>query len=110
MKLPLLAALTLLPLAACDRQPGGSPAVTDIQPPKVNQAPVETLPYEDGFTTGMALGRSAAKPRAELPARDSIEALAAEKAAQDTRRTEKWQRGFADGYLDGYRQIAQGLK
>lgn len=110
MKLHRIAILALLPIAACDRKPGLEDAVTKVKPPVVHQAPVETLPYEDGFTTGMTLGRAAAKPRAEVPARDSVAALAQEKADDDKRRSEKWQRGFADGYLDGFRQIAQGLK
>ena len=110
MKLHRIAILALLPLAACDRKPGREDTVTKVKPPVVHQAPVETLPYEDGFTTGMALGRAAAKPRAVVPARDSVEALAQEKADDDKRRSEKWQRGFVDGYLDGFRQIAQGLK
>ena len=110
MKPPLLAALALLPLAACEKKPGRESAITDIKPPVVHQAPVETMPYDDGFTTGMALGRAAASPRAELPERDRVAVLAEEKAGDDKRRAEKWQRGFVDGYLDGYRQIAQGLK
>ncbi len=109
MKLHLIAAL-FLPLAACDQKPGHPFAGPKSTPPIVHQAPVETLPYDDGFTTGMALGRAAAKPRAVLPERDNVLVLAEEKAAGDPKRAEKWQRGFVDGYLDGYRQIAQGLK
>ena len=110
MKLHPIAALAFLPLAACEQQPAPNPAVAKATPPIVHQAPVETLPYDDGFTTGMAQGRAAGKPRAKLPERENVVVLAEEKAVGDPKRAEKWQRGFADGYLDGYRQIAQGLK
>lgn len=100
----LIAALTL---AACD----GRPAETRIQPPPVvRQAPVETRPYEDGYDVGYALALTQAKREAKVPKAEDVEPLAREQAGAEPARTERWQRGFVDGYVDGFRKVVTGQK
>lgn len=109
---PLAAACVAWTLAACDE-----PAQTRVEPPPVvRQAPVETHPFEDGYDAGYALGLSKATREAkapkppEVPKPAEIEPLAREQAGEIPTRTERWQRGFVEGYLDGFRKVVTGQK
>lgn len=79
-------------------------------PPVVRVKPVEVVPYEEGYKTGFPRGEGAAIPKAALPKVDDVMALAREEAAQSADRDTKWERGFVEGYMDGYRKIALGQK
>ncbi len=112
MLTPLAAACAALSLTACDE-----PAQTRVEPPPVvRQAPVETHPFEDGYDAGYALGLSKATLEAkapkppEVPKPAEIEPLAREQAGEVPARTERWQRGFVEGYLDGFRKVVTGQK
>lgn len=90
-----------LALAACHRQP---------TTPVVHVKPVEVVPFEDGYELGYMRGREAAEPKAKLPAAEDVEKLARDEAAKDAERDAKWERGFGEGYLAGFRSIATGQK
>jgi len=96
-------------LAGCDE-----PAVPKVQrhepPPVVRMAPVETHPFEDGYNAGYELGMKSAAPGAKIPGAGEVEPLAREQAGAAPTRTERWQRGFTDGYLDGFRKVVTGQK
>lgn len=97
-------------LVACDNNKS-QPAETRVQPPPVvRQAPVETRPFEDGYDVGYALALTRATRQSKLPVEADIEPLAREQAATDPLRTERWQRGFAQGYMDGFRKVVTGQK
>ncbi len=107
MKTRVLATLGALTVAACDDKP----AATRIQPPPVvRQAPVETRPFEDGYDVGYALALTQATREAKVPKAEDVAPLAREQAAADPARTERWQRGFVDGYVDGFRKVVTGQK
>lgn len=93
-------------LGGCDK-----PGVTRVEPPPVvRQAPVETHPFEDGYDAGFELGKGRATPSAKIPKPAEVEPLAREQAGEVPERTERWQRGFVDGYLDGFRNVVTGQK
>jgi hypothetical protein len=74
---------------------------------------VDSVPYEDGYQTGMNAGEAAARthpPRAKTPPAEEIEVLALDAAGKDAARGPRWQRGYASGYRDGFERIAQGKK
>ena len=86
------------------------PAAPSAPPPVVRQAPVETHPFEDGYNTGYALALTKATREAKLPKAADIEPLAREQAGEIPERTERWQRGFVEGYTDGFRKVVTGQK
>jgi hypothetical protein len=90
-------------LGGCHKSPSGAP-------PVVHVAPVFTRPFEDGYKVGFDKGREASKVRAKLPSEDAVQAKAAEAVGDDPEHTEKWQRGWAEGYLDGFRDVATHQK
>ena len=96
-----------LALAGCDKPA----AKTKIEPPPVvRQAPVETHPFEDGYNAGYALALGRAARDAKIPKPADVEPLAREQAGAAPERTERWQRGFAEGYVDGFRKVVTGQK
>ncbi|MCE9611886.1 MAG: hypothetical protein K8R23_16940 [Chthoniobacter sp.] len=104
-------------LAGCEKPgtgPGaGSPesaerAEPPTPPPVV--IPVETHPFEDGYNVGYEAGTGAGKPKAPIPPTSAVESLAREAAAHGEGRTERWQRGFVEGYIDGFRKVVTGQK
>ena len=102
----VIAALVFI---ACDKAKD-APATPAAPPPVVRQAPVETHPFEDGYTAGYAMGETRATPGAKIPLAADVEPLAREQAGQAVERTERWQRGFVAGYLDGFRKVVTGQK
>jgi hypothetical protein len=95
-----------LALAGCEKAEDARNAT----PPVVRQAPVETHPFEDGYNAGYALGLSQATRGAKIPKPADVEPLAREQAGEAPERTERWQRGFVEGYLDGFRKVVTGQK
>lgn len=118
--LALLAAL----LAGCGPAPEVAPAPEAVPqpenvavpeakmdpPPAARLVPVETRPFEEGYEAGYTKGLGAGKVGAKLPPTSAAEEIARAEAGQDAARTERWQRGFVDGYLDGFRKVVTGQK
>lgn len=102
----LIAALAFV---GCDK-PKSAPVTPVVPPPVVRQAPVETHPFEDGYNAGYALALTRATRDAKIPKPADVEPLAREQAGEIPERTERWQRGFAEGYADGFRKIVTGQK
>ena len=97
----------ILLFTGCDKPA----AQTKIAPPPVvRQAPVETHPFEDGYNAGYALALGRATRDAKIPKPADVEPLAREQAGDAPERTERWQRGFAEGYQDGFRKVVTGQK
>ena len=82
----------------------------ETRKPVVAVAPVPTRPFEDGYSAGFDLGKQHAAPQAKLPDPAEVERLAREQAAGQPERTERWERGFAAGYTDGFRNVVTGQK
>lgn len=87
---------------------------TDISVPSkkpiVEVAPVLTRPFDDGYKAGFEKGRAAAEPRAKVPSEDETEEKAKQAAGVDPQLNDKWKRGWADGYVAGFRDVAEGKK
>lgn len=79
-------------------------------PPVVHVAPVFTRPYEDGYKAGFEKGQSDARPRAKIPSEEDIALKASQAASVDEAHAEKWQHGWAEGYLAGFREIVTHQK
>ena len=79
-------------------------------PPIVHVKPVEVIPYEEGYKVGFPFGEAAGKPKVDLPPEAQVARMAGEEAAKDSDRDAKWERGFAEGYLDGFRKNSLGQK
>lgn len=78
--------------------------------PVVAMAPVETRPFEDGYSAGFELGKQQGVPRGKMPPQDEVERLGREQASGHAERTARWERGFVEGYLDGFRNVVTGQK
>ncbi len=101
-RLLLAVVLALAMFPACKkRQP---------PPPIVHVAPVFTRPFEDGYAAGFEKGQADARPRAKLPKEEDVQAKAADATAVDPSHTEKWQHGWAEGYMAGFRDVATHQK
>lgn len=99
---------SLLLLLGCKEKPPVPAPPKETQKPVVFVAPVPTKPYEEGYTAGFELGRERAAPQAPVPDETAIQELAREQAGGRPDRSERWERGFADGYLAGFRKVATG--
>jgi len=104
-------------LVGCEK-PGTSPVAAPTEPTERTEPatsppvviPVETRPFEDGYNVGYEAGTGAAKPKAQIPPASAVEPLAREAAGREEGRTERWQRGFVEGYIDGFRKVVTGQK
>ena len=76
----------------------------------VDVAPVPTRPFEEGYETGFDLGKQQAAPRAKIPDEETVQQLAREQASGRPERNSRWERGFVDGYTDGFRNVVTGKK
>ncbi len=79
-------------------------------PPIVHVKPVEVVPFEDGYQAGFGFGETAGSPRATLPTPETVEPIAHAEAMKDPDRDPKWERGFVEGYMDGFRKKSTGQK
>ena len=118
----LLAGIILLGLGGCDKPapppppppPDAKlPGVNDIESPR-NDAPiVDAASYDHGYDAGSDAGEKAARKlplRSKVPTQEETTVLALEAAGSDATRAERWQRGYATGYRDGFSRITTGRK
>lgn len=105
MRSALIIVATGALLLGCRKSPDTPP-----KPPIVHVQPVEVVPFEDGYKAGFAAGEIAAKPRMPLPKEDDVQPLAHAEAVKDPDRDPKWERGYIEGYLDGFRNRTLGQK
>ena len=109
MKAQAYCLMAALAFAACD--PAKEPPARPVAPPPVvRQAPVETHPFEDGYNAGFIAAQNRATRGAKIPPPADVEPLAREQAGAAPERTERWQRGFVEGYTDGFRKVVTGQK
>ena len=100
-----------LNLAGCDQRTASAPVTPKPGPPPVVKVPpVLTRPYEEGYAAGFVVGKTAGKPRANLPLEEAIDLRSVEAAGAHEDRGLKWPRGWAAGYMDGFRQVSEGRK
>ena len=110
-------------LAGCDRSEKPKPppkieSVNDIPVPKNVGPPVQANLYDQGYKTGDLDGEVAAKSlkagapkhKPTLPTNEELDVLALKAAGTNTERGEKWQRGYAAGYREGFVRIAEGKR
>ncbi len=110
-------------LAGCDRsaKPAAPPkieSVNDIPLPKNVGPPVQANLYDQGYKTGDLDGEVAAKylktsaPKHKpiVPTDEELDVLALKAAGTNAQRGEKWQRGYAAGYKEGFVRIAEGKR
>lgn len=101
-------------LAGCKPRPKvelpQAPVSQETKKPVVFVAPVESKPYEEGYRVGYDLGREQGSPQAKMPETAEVERLAREQASERPDRNERWERGFAEGYVDGFRKVVTGQK
>ena len=107
MKVRASCVIAVLAFAGCDKPVAGTKSAPL---PVVRQAPVETHPFEEGYDAGYALGQTRATRDAKIPKPADVEPLAREQAGDVPARTERWQRGFVEGYVDGFRKVVTGQK
>ena len=93
---------------SCGPQRGENPGAQ--RKPVVAVPPVPSRPFEDGYGAGFDLGKRQGIPRGKLPAEEDVEGLAREQASGHSERTARWERGFVEGYLDGWRNVVTGQK
>jgi hypothetical protein len=103
--------LAVFVLADCEKPPLAGPGTP---PPEMKQGhpvvhvpPVETRPFEDGYKAGFEYGKKHATPRGPVPTEEDARRVADEQAAGQPAR---WERGFAEGYADGVRNVVTGQK
>ena len=110
----LLAAL----LPGCRKVPVAAPEPPSVpatearaeEPARLPVVPVETRPFEEGYEAGYAKGQAEGKVGAKVPPASAAGEIARAEAGDNADRTERWQRGFVDGYLDGFRKVVTGQK
>ena len=107
MKVQRWGIVAALVFAGCDKP---AAETKTVPPPVVRQAPVETHPFEDGYNAGYARALGRATRDAKIPKPADVEPLAREQAGDAPERTERWQRGFVEGYSDGFRKVVTGQK
>src|SRR5580658_6171547 len=102
-------AITALGLlsAGCGKPPPAANATPEPEMknghPVVHLPPVETHPFDDGYNIGFEYGKRMATPKMPIPSDAEAQGLAHEQAGGLPERTERWERGFAEGYTDGVR-------
>lgn len=118
-----LVAFLALVLAGCDRSPKPGPppkieSVNDIPVPRNVGPPVQANLYDQGYKLGdldgevaaKALKASKPKHKPTVPADEELDVVALKAAGTNAERGEKWQRGYAAGYREGFVRIAEGKR
>src|SRR5882672_9188771 len=107
----LLLFFIILCLAACSRKtPTAAAKVFERDQPAVPVAAVQTVPFDEGYMAGFAAGSGDAQPKAPLPTREAVDVKSAAAAGADPDRNEKWQHGYAEGYMDGFRKVSTNTR
>ena len=108
--IPILSVIALA-FAGCGKSPGDTPAgpTPEVKNghPVVHLPPVETRPFEDGYTAGYEYGMKHATPHGKAPTDEEAAEVARSQAAGQP---DRWERGFAEGYADGVRKVVTGQK
>jgi len=103
--------IAMLALAACEKPPLAASATPEPEMkkghPVVDVPPVETRPFEEGYKAGFEYVKRHATPHGAMPAEEEISRVAGE---QSTGQPGRWERGFAEGYADGARNVVTGQK
>lgn len=109
LALPLAFSLIALVFAGCDKpgEPGEEPTEMKNGHPVVHLPPVETHPFEDGYKAGYDYGQVHAKPHDPIPTEEERNDVARQQSAGQP---DRWERGFAEGYGDGVRNVVTGQK
>ncbi|MDR3406019.1 MAG: hypothetical protein P4L99_26270 [Chthoniobacter sp.] len=112
MRVPLSAiSVVTFAFAGCGKPPLGGPATPEPEMkkghPVVHIPPVETRPFEDGYNAGFEYGKKHAMPHGALATEEEANNAAREQAAGQP---DRWERGFAEGYADGVRNVVTGQK
>lgn len=104
----------ILAMAGCKEYPPVSPATPEPEMkdghPVVHLPPVETRPFDDGYNAGFEFGKKQATPHMPVPGDEEALRIAHEQAGDRPERTDRWERGFAEGYTDGVRNVVTGQK
>jgi hypothetical protein len=106
----LLLGLIVAATAGCREQARVEEAPDAGPKPVVDVPPAPTRTFEEGYTAGFELGTKRGVPRAKLPEPADVERIATEEATGHPDRTERWQRGFIDGYTEGFTNVVTGKK
>ncbi|HSI15897.1 MAG TPA: hypothetical protein VK961_27865 [Chthoniobacter sp.] len=114
MRLPRLfiVALAGMVLASCKKSPIAAEPATPTPEmkkghPVVHVPPVETRPFDEGYTAGYEYGKQHATPHGKVATEEEANQAARENAAGQP---DRWERGFAEGYADGVRNVVTGQK
>ena len=107
----VMSASAALVFAACGKQPLSAPATPEPETkhghPVVHVPPVESRPFEDGYSAGFEYGKKHGIPHGALATEEDSARVAREQAAGQP---DRWERGFAEGYADGIRNVVTGQK
>jgi hypothetical protein len=110
MKRSYIFAISVI-LAGCGKPPVDTPATPTPEMkdghPVVHQPPVETRPFEEGYTAGYEYGVKHAMPHGKAPTDEEVAEAARQQAAGQP---DRWERGFTEGYADGVRKVVTGQK
>jgi len=103
-----------LAMAGCGKSPQSADATPEPEQknghPVVHVPPVETRPFEDGYAAGFEFGKIQATPHTPMPSEEEARRVAHERSGSQPQPTERWERGFAQGYSDGVRNVVTGQK
>jgi hypothetical protein len=103
--------LILACLAACGRKtPAAAAKVFERDQRVVPVVAVQTVPFDEGYKAGFAAGSADARPRASLPTLEAVDVKSAAAAGADSERNEKWQHGYTEGYMDGFRKVSTNTR
>jgi hypothetical protein len=114
MKRALFFLVVLLACTACRRPvPKADPNASGAFPedkPVIDAAPVDTKSYNTGYELGYAAGTNDSRPGTKVPPPDKALALAVDAAGDEPARNKKWRDGWANGYMEGFRNRALNIK
>lgn len=112
----------VISIAACSKttppEPPKPEGMSEIKSPTTSLPPVQALSYDVGYQSGDIAGEAAARtaraqhPKQTLATSTDAErdVLALQAAGADVTRGQKWQRGYADGFRDGFERVTEGKR
>jgi hypothetical protein len=106
-----VAVVALSTLAGCKKEYDSVSVKTNSEPKKekssIHAPAIEMRPFESGYAAGMEYGKQHTKPSGTPPSDSETKKVARQLS---NGRTERWERGFAQGYNDGARAVIAGQK